>query len=107
MLVKMLNTMGYKNIDTSTDGEDAIDKLSKTKYDILILDLKIPKRTGFEVAECVRNSNLQTKISVLSASVLDKDMDRCKELGVSYFLLKPFGMNNLKIMMNKLTYNKC
>lgn len=104
MLVKMLDTMGYKNIDVSRDGEDAIVKLSKKDYDILLLDLKIPKLNGFSVAEYCKSKDLKTRIAVLSASVLDKDIDRCKELGIKYFLLKPYGINNLKITMNKLIH---
>lgn len=102
MVVKMLDTMGYKNIDVSRDGEDAIDKLSKKEYDILLLDLKIPKKSGFTVAEYCKSKELKTRIAVLSSSVLDNDIDTCKQLGIKYFLLKPYGMNNLKITMNKL-----
>jgi hypothetical protein len=102
MLVKMLDTMGYKNIDTATDGEEAISKLSKNTYDILLLDLKIPIKDGFQIAEYIQNSGKHINIAVLSASVLDSDRDKCKALGIKYFLLKPFGMTNLKIMMSKL-----
>lgn len=102
MLVKMLDTMGYKNTQVSRDGEDAIDKLSKKEYDILLLDLKIQKKSGFDVAQYCKSNSLKTRIAVLSASVLDRDIDKCKELGIKYFLLKPYGMSNLKIMMNKL-----
>jgi CheY-like chemotaxis protein len=102
MLVKMLNTMDYKNIDTAQDGEEAISKLEKNTYDIVLLDLKMPKKTGFEVAEYINSKKLNCKITVISASVLDKDRNRCKDLGIKYFFLKPFSMTNLRIMMNKL-----
>jgi CheY-like chemotaxis protein len=104
MLVKMLDTMGYKNVDTAKDGEEAISKINETKvlYDIILLDLKMPKKTGFEVAEYIKNKGLTCKVAVLSASVLDNDRDKCKDLEIKYFLLKPFSMANLKIMMNRL-----
>jgi CheY-like chemotaxis protein len=102
MLVKMLDTMGYKNIHTATDGEQAISKLSKNTYDILLLDLKISLKDGFEIAQYIRDSGKNINIAVLSASVLHSDRERCKALGIKYFLLKPFGMTNLKIMMNRL-----
>jgi CheY-like chemotaxis protein len=102
MLVKMLDTMGYKNIHTATDGEQAISKLSKNTYDILLLDLKISLKDGFEIAQYIRDSGKNINIAVLSASVLHSDREKCKALGIKYFLLKPFGMTNLKIMMNRL-----
>jgi CheY-like chemotaxis protein len=109
MLIKMLDTMGYKNVDVSRDGEQAISCLSKKQYDILLLDLKIPKLSGLAVAEYCKTNGLNTRIAVLSASVSDKDIETCKEVGIKYFLLKPYGMTNLKIMMNKLINgtNKC
>jgi CheY-like chemotaxis protein len=102
MLVKMLDTMGYKNVDTARNGEEAIDKVDKNNYDILLLDLIMPKKNGFEVAEYIKLKGLTCKIAVLSASVLDNDRDKCKDLGIKYFLLKPFSMTNLKVMINKL-----
>jgi CheY-like chemotaxis protein len=109
MLVKMLDTMGYKNVDVSRDGEEAVACLSKKHYDILLLDLKIPKINGLGVAEYCKAKGLKTRIAVLTASVSDKDIEKCKEFDIKYFLLKPYGMNNLKIMMNKLINgtNKC
>lgn len=109
MLVKMLDTMGYKNVDVSRDGEEAVACLSKKQYDILLLDLKLPKLSGLAVAEYCKVHGLKTRIAVLSASVSDKDIQTSKELDIKYFLLKPYGMTNLKIMMNKLINgtNKC
>ena len=102
MLVKMLNTMGYKDIDTCTNGEEAISKIEEKMYDIILLDLKIPKKNGFEVAEYIKNKGITSNVAVISASVLDKDREHCKNLNIKYFLLKPFSMTNLKIVMNKL-----
>ena len=102
MLIKMLDTMGYKNIDSCTNGEDAISKIEEKLYDIILLDLKIPKKNGFEVAEYIKNKGISSNVAVISASVLDKDREYCKNLNIKYFLLKPFSMTNLKIVMNKL-----
>jgi CheY-like chemotaxis protein len=107
MLVKMLDTMGHKNVDTAKDGEEAIEKIDKQPYDIVLLDLIMPKKNGFEVAEHIKNKGMTCKVAVLSASVLDNDRDKCKTLGIKYFLLKPFSMTNLKIMINRLVNGTC
>jgi CheY-like chemotaxis protein len=99
MLTKMLNTIGYKDVDTCSDGEECVQKIRETKYDILLLDLKMPKKDGFEVAKEVMD---KVKIAVISASVLDEDRENCKKLGIKYFLQKPFNMGHLKNMMFRL-----
>lgn len=108
LLTKMLNSMGYKSIDVACDGAEAIEKLDKeflsgNPYDILLLDLKMPKVDGFGVADHIKtNKYTFPKVAVLTASVLETDKERCKEAGIKYFLLKPFNMSHLKIVINKI-----
>lgn len=104
MLMKMLNSLGYNNITGVSDGEEAIDKIKESNYDILFLDLKMPKVDGFEVAQYIRDQKVNTKIAVISASILENDRERCKELNVKYFILKPFSMTQLKTVLQKLIY---
>lgn len=104
MLVKMLNSLKYDNITTSTDGEQTIQKLSENTYDILLLDLVMPKIDGFQVAEYIKNRGLtRPKIVAVTSCTTDSDKDRCRELGISYFLIKPFNINTLKSIIKKLS----
>ena len=101
LLNSMLKELGYSNIDNAKDGEEAINKLKQKSYDILILDLKMPKKDGFEVAEYIKNNSIKdVKICILTASVLENDKIKCKNLGIKYFLLKPVNMNHLKKILN-------
>ena len=108
MLVKMLNNMGYNNIDTVSNGEEAIkfierESNKKTPYDILLLDLKMPKVNGFGVANYINTKNYTyPKICVITASVLDDDKEKCRNMGIKYFLLKPFKMIHLKSIINNI-----
>jgi CheY-like chemotaxis protein len=108
LLVKMLNSMGYNNIDISQDGEDAIHKLDTAHdkgipYDILLLDLKMPKKDGFSVGEHIRKKDYTyPKVCVITASVLDNDREKCRDIGIKYFLLKPFNMSHLKSVINRI-----
>lgn len=107
MLTKMLNSMGFNNIQTAEDGENAILNIEKNitlnkPFDVLILDLKMPKMDGFQVAKYILEKNIKIKIIVITASVLDKDKDKCKELGIEYFLLKPFNMTHLKNVIDQI-----
>ena len=103
MLIKMLNSMGYNNIETVSNGEDAIEKIKTSFFNILLLDLKMPKKNGIEVASFLKENNyVYPKICVITASVSDLDRDKCKELGINYFLLKPFNMNHLKNIIKNI-----
>ena len=108
MLSKMLNSLGYKGIDTVSDGEEAVKALDREAekgypYDILLLDLKMPKLDGFGVAAHIAKKGYEfPKITVVTASVLDADRDRCREMGIKYFLLKPFNMTHLKSVLNRI-----
>jgi len=103
LLDNMVKQLGYNNIDKAKDGEEAINFLKRKSYDILILDLKMPKKNGFEVAEYIKNNNIKdVKICILTASVLEDDKIKCKNLGIKYFLLKPVNMNHLKMVLKKI-----
>lgn len=108
LLVKMLNSMGHNNIDTVFDGAEAIQFLDrenskKTPYDILLLDLKMPKVDGFEVSNYIKTKGYTyPKICVVTASVLDNDKEKCRDMGIKYFLLKPFNMTHLKSVINRI-----
>lgn len=101
ILKKMLNSMEYDDITIANDGSEVIEKL-KNNYDLLILDLKMPKMDGIGVLKYIKQENIDIDIIVISASVSEKDRDKCREYGVKYFLLKPFNINHLKNIINKL-----
>jgi len=107
MLVKMLNSMKYKDVTPVLNGEEAIKKIDQEKYDIVILDIKMPNVDGIQVAEYImKKKEVKDKpeIVIITASVLEKDKETCKELGVKFFLSKPFNMGQLRSIMNKLVY---
>lgn len=109
MLIKMLQGMGYYNIDTAINGEQCIEKLDfgyekSSPYDILLLDLKMPNIDGFGVLEHLQaRAYIYPKVAVLTASVLDKDKEKCKSFNVKYFILKPINMTHLRMVMKQLS----
>ena len=97
---EMINDFGYKNIDECEYGEKAIDKISKKEYDIILLDLRMPKKNGYEVINYIKTIKNKPKIIVTTASVLQNERQKCKELGVSYFIDKPINSLVLKKILN-------
>lgn len=72
------------------DGEETLVQLKKQKFDLILLDLVMPKMDGFEVLEKIRQDpKLKgTRILVVSNLGQDSDMKRAKELGADEYLVK-------------------
>jgi CheY-like chemotaxis protein len=101
MLLNMVETLGYKNVKAVKDGVEAIRKLSTHTYDIILLDLKMPEKSGFDVLEYIRSSrekqSRKTPIVIaITASILDEDKQKCVDLGVDYYIYKPIDMKQIK-----------
>lgn len=97
MLVKMLASIGYWDIHTAESGEDAINGLRSEKYEIMLLDLKMPGMNGIQVLEKVQEEKIPLPYTiVITASVSEEDKQECFRYGAKEFLLKPFNMGILK-----------
>jgi two-component system KDP operon response regulator KdpE len=84
---------GY-DVQTAVDGEDALDQIVLHPPDIVILDLIMPGKSGFDVVQEVRTWST-VPIIVLSARGEERDKVSALDLGADDYLTKPFGMNEL------------
>jgi two-component system copper resistance phosphate regulon response regulator CusR len=93
-LQKGLGESGYV-VDVAADGETALDYALCTPYDLLILDVMLPRRNGWSVVTQLRRSSIQTPVLFLTAR--DSVPDRVKglELGADDYLVKPFAFSEL------------
>jgi len=103
ILVEMLGMLKYTNLKVVKNGGDAIREIGKFKedqenqYDVILLDLKMPVKSGYDVAEYVRGQQLvKPEIIVMTASVLQFEKDRCKELGIHRFIDKPLNLHDVR-----------
>jgi len=92
ILCAILAKEGYK-VHEATDGRDALDMLADRKFDLMFLDLMMPRLTGEEVLEHlkreVRLSDMP--VIVLTAKAERKDVTRGYEGGASFYVIKPFS----------------
>lgn len=79
------------HVITASDGVEAVEKMRTEPPDIVLLELLLPKKSGFEVIEDMRIDSLLQHIPVVILTNLDHDSDRekAKELNVSDYLVKP------------------
>ncbi|MFO7865045.1 MAG: tetratricopeptide repeat protein, partial [Salinivirgaceae bacterium] len=81
-------------IDVATNGTKALDLLKKNKYDLLLLDLKMPDMSGFDLVEKYQSTEgFATKdvpVIAVSAQVRSVDKQKSKDLGIAAFVEKPY-----------------
>jgi len=101
-LVGHLKEEGY-DVATAFDGEKALAEISKKNYDVVILDLKMPKVTGFEILRIIKQKCPNTKVIILTAYADFKNTEICKRLGADHVLSKPFDLEMLFWTINMVT----
>jgi two-component system alkaline phosphatase synthesis response regulator PhoP/two-component system response regulator VicR len=88
--------LGYE-VKEAMDGVQALEQLGKDTYDLLISDVLMPNKNGWELLKAVR-SNPKTKdlpVILLTAKNEDADMFQGYELGANYYMTKPFTKDQL------------
>ena len=96
LLEAYLDGAGY-DIDTAHDGEDTLRKVQAAPPDLILLDVMMPKISGFEVCKRLK-ANPQTRdIIIHMVTALDQhhDIDRAVEVGTNDFLTKPINKTEL------------
>ena len=101
-LGRSLRQTGYA-VDWVANGADADNALSTGTYDLLILDLGLPRLSGLEVLKRLRARNSQLPVLILTA--LDGTHDRVKglDLGADDYMVKPFELAELEARVRALT----
>jgi two-component system chemotaxis response regulator CheY len=98
VMMHLLRNLGFEDIDEASDGTQALDKLNKGNYDILITDYYMPKMNGKQLLERIRDKEELKDLAVLMVSCED-DKEKIKSLitaKISGFIIKPFTSNTLK-----------
>ena len=107
-LAKGLRKQNYY-VDTAADGEEALELYFGSKYDLIVLDLNMPKLDGIEVLKAVREDNADCKVIILSARDTLNDKVLGLDLGANDYLVKPFHFKELEARIRALlrtSYNK-
>lgn len=82
-------------VDVAGDGDDGLHLASTERYDILILDVMLPKRDGWSIISDLRNAGIHTPVLFLTARDRVEDRVRGLELGADDYLVKPFAFSEL------------
>ena len=82
---------GYE-VDFASDGEEGIKKIQENIYNLIILDIMLPKLSGFDVCKKVRSEGIKTPIIMLTAKNEEIDKVLGLEIGADDYITKPFSL---------------
>ena len=97
-----LTDAGY-SVDSCFDGEEAIFYCKSAEYDLIILDINMPKADGFAVLDHQRRSGQKTPVLFLTARDSITDRVRGLDAGANDYLVKPFSLEELMARVRVLT----
>lgn len=85
------------DVALASNGQDAYDAVEQTRPDLILLDIMMPRRSGFEVCRALKDDPRYSDIPIIMVTALNEtgDMERARESGADDFLCKPVNKNEL------------
>lgn len=105
LLTYNLENAGYLT-STAIDGNEAIQKVKQENFDLILLDVMLPKMDGLEVCKYLRNNKIETPIIMLTALSDEFDKILGLELGADDYITKPFSprevLTRIKVILRRI-----
>lgn len=93
---------GYE-VRTATTGEEALEEIAKHQFNLVLLDIMLPRIDGFDVCRRIKSSPKTKNLPVIAVTAFDVPdiVNKCKLAGVDEVILKPFDPVNLVEMIKR------
>ena len=91
-------------VATAGDGQEALDMLAETRPDLMVLEVMMPRKNGYEVCEAVRGDAQFARLPILmlTAKGREAEMKKGLSLGADAYITKPFSTHELVAKVNEL-----
>ncbi|HUA64148.1 MAG TPA: response regulator, partial [Verrucomicrobiae bacterium] len=96
-----LKMEGYE-VEVAGDGSTAVRRAQESAFDLILLDVMLPGKDGFEVCRELRHAHLHTPILMLTAKTQESEKVMGLELGADDYVTKPFGTRELRARVKAL-----
>src|ERR1044071_6023696 len=103
--ILFLQEKGY-DVATATNGEDAIDKINKNGYDIVLLDENMPGLSGIETLVRIKNKHAELPVIMITKSEEEHIMEEAIGSKITDYLIKPVNPNQILLSLKKNLENK-
>lgn len=99
----LMRREGYE-VRIARDGQEALDQVAQAAPDLILLDVMMPRKTGFEVCEALRANPAHDGIRILMLTAKGRETDIAKgmALGANAYMTKPFSTQELKLKVASL-----
>jgi two-component system response regulator MprA len=103
LLANLLAAEGHR-VSTASDGVDALDRLDEHDYDLVVLDVMMPRKDGYSVLKEMRQTSAREamKVVMLTAKSTESDWARGYTLGADDYLTKPFEVDEFLASISRL-----
>ncbi|WP_269523361.1 ATP-binding protein [Coraliomargarita parva] len=100
VIKELLETLGYRP-NIAEESEQLIELLSERRYDVILLDIRLPGRSGLEISRLIREGDIlatpkEQYLIAVTAYAMEDDRDKCMESGMNDYLSKPLEIHRLK-----------
>jgi len=103
ILQHALRKQGHR-VQSASNGEEALLIAQKSQFDLMILDISMPRMDGVELLQHIRelDSNTSTPVIMLTASSQDEDRVRAENSGANLYMTKPFSSQKINEAVESL-----
>ncbi len=105
-LTDFLKSKGYNIVGSAADGNSAYNLIVKLKPEIAILDIRMPHKTGLEIAEACKNNGLITKVILITFDKEEELYTKAKSFNVYGYILKEFAIEEIETCIEHVINNK-
>ena len=107
ILTRFLQEIGI-DVSIATTGEEALEKITTAKPDLIVLDIVLPGRSGFEICRELKGADSTNQIPIILCSTKDTNMDKFwgKKQGADAYIPKPIDREELVSTVKKLIGSK-
>ena len=101
LLDEMLTMFGHEVV-TAVDGQDGIERLQEERFDVIISDLSMPRKTGVDVLNAAKTIDPNYPVVIITGYPSPETAEKLIRIGASEFITKPFEVDRVHITVTKL-----
>jgi CheY-like chemotaxis protein len=102
LILRVLNKLGYKQIEVAQNGLEAVEKFNEQFYDMILMDVQMPEMDGLEATRLIRLKQYHQPVIIsMTANAMQGDREECMKAGMDDYISKPVKLEALVTLLEK------